>query len=291
MKIIRNIKFLKEVLKVYQQKNKSLGFVPTMGALHNGHLSLIHESVKHNDYTLCSIYVNPKQFNNKQDLIQYPRSEKEDILKLEKIGCDILFTPNDDEINMIEDIEYNFTSIINFLEGAKRPGHFLGVISIVHKLFNIIQPKKAYFGEKDYQQLWIINSFVKKYNINTELKAVSTIRDKNGLALSSRNQFLTISQKKTACALFQSMTKLKELIDLYKKENQGLFLDGDKLKSFKNSVIEEFFDNTLIKLDYFEIIETENFSFAQGIHFQNSYRALMAAYVGEIRLIDNIEIN
>ena len=146
MKIIRNIKFLKELLKVYQQKNKSLGFVPTMGALHNGHLSLIHESVQHNDYTLCSIYVNPKQFNNKQDLIQYPRSEKEDILKLEKIGCDILFTPNDDEINMIEDIEYNFTNIINFLEGAKRPGHFLGVISIVHKLFNIIQPKRAYFG-------------------------------------------------------------------------------------------------------------------------------------------------
>ena len=291
MKIIRNIKLLEETLKVYQKKNKSLGFVPTMGALHNGHLSLLYESVKNNDYTVCSIYVNPKQFNDKKDLIRYPRSEEEDILKLKKSGCNILFLPTDNDINKIEDVEYNFTNIVNVLEGAKRPGHFLGVISIVHKLFDIVQPDRAYFGEKDYQQLWIIKSFVKTYGIDIELKSVPTIRNQNGLALSSRNQFLTSSQKKTAYTLFQGIKKLKELIALYKKVNQGSFLDGNKLKVIKNSVITEFFNNTLIKLDYFEIIESENFSFAQGINFNNSYRVVIAAYVGEIRLIDNISIN
>jgi len=290
LKTIRTIKLLEETLQGYHKNNKTLGFVPTMGALHNGHMSLLQESIKKNDYTVCSIYVNPRQFNDKKDLLNYPRSEQKDIIKLQQINCNVVFIPSDKEVNMIRDVEYNFTNVVNILEGLKRPGHFLGVIAIIHKLFNIIQPHRAYFGEKDYQQFWIISMFKKAYNISVEIQSVPTVRDDSGLALSSRNQFLTNSQKIIANTLFNSMMKLKEMINVFREENPASFLDENNLKSFKKQVIKDYLSSALIKLDYFEIIETENFSFSHSINFNNNYRILIAAYIGKIRLIDNISL-
>ena len=167
MKIVRNIEKLKDIMVDIKQKDYSIGFVPTMGCLHEGHLSLLKESIDHNQITICSIYVNPKQFNDKQDFSSYPRDEKTDIKFLKTINCDILFLPTDQEIYPNHDLHrnYNFTKCMSILEGEKRPGHFMGVITIVHKLFLLIQPDRVYFGEKDYQQLWIIKLFTQTFKM------------------------------------------------------------------------------------------------------------------------------
>ena len=227
MKVIRNRNSLHQELKVLRKKSIDIGFVPTMGAIHEGHIALIRNSVKENEITVCSIYVNPKQFNDKQDLINYPRDLLGDIKKLEKTNCDLLFIPSDNDIyqNNFQEREYNFTHALNILEGERRPGHFKGVLNVVHVLFELVQPNRAYFGEKDYQQLWIIMFFQKTYMLPIKVQPVRTIRDLNGLALSSRNQRLNVDQKKTALYVYKTINLFKEKTEQYFKESSFL---GDK---------------------------------------------------------------
>ena len=290
MKIVRNIEKLKDIMVDIKQKDYSIGFVPTMGCLHEGHLSLLQESIDHNQITICSIYVNPKQFNDKQDFSSYPRDEKTDIKFLKTINCDILFLPTDQEIYPNHDLHrnYNFTKCMSILEGEKRPGHFMGVITIVHKLFLLIQPDRAYFGEKDYQQLWIIKLFTQTFKFSIEIKTCPTIRDQNGLALSSRNNKLNRQEKKVAPNLFKELSTFKKRVQL---QQEIKVLPKSLVSSLKKLAMDNIAKNKLIKLDYFEVIDDENFSFVSEIKTNKKYRVLLAAYIGNIRLIDNILID
>tara|TARA_B100000674_G_scaffold499390_1_gene544827 strand:+ start:3105 stop:3974 length:870 start_codon:yes stop_codon:yes gene_type:complete len=289
LKTFKNISSLKKTLVDIRKNNQSIGFVPTMGALHEGHLSLINKSKKENDITICSIYVNPIQFNNKQDLIKYPRNIKNDIVMLHKIHCDILFAPSNEEMYMLnEQGDYNVSKVMNLLEGEKRPGHFAGVITIVHILFKLINPHRSYFGEKDYQQLWLIKFFVKKIKLSTKIISCPTIRDIDGLALSSRNTRLNSKQRKVATILFQYIDSFKNKILEIKKNHLKKRINISTLKYEQIKMIHQ---DSLIKLDYFEVIDVENFSFATEIVFNKNYRILIAAFIGGVRLIDNVLID
>ena len=294
MKIIRTIKSLKKELLQYNSNRDSIGFVPTMGSIHSGHLFLIQKSILENQKTICSIYINPTQFNDKEDLLNYPREELDDIKKLERTNCDIVFIPNDVEMYphthaLME--KYNFTDCFDKLEGQKRPGHFLGVVTIVHKLFNLIRPNRAYFGEKDYQQLWIIQLFVKTYKLPTQIIPCKTVRNNLGLALSSRNKLLSEIEKKEAIKIFKSIDFLKRKIEQSVFQDNHQIFNEQQLYKLKKTAIQPLLSSTLIKLDYCEIIETETFSFANYIEYNKTYQALIAVYVGKVRLIDNISIN
>jgi len=293
LKIIRKRKYLQKELKVLRTKPIDIGFVPTMGSLHKGHISLIKNSKRDNDITICSIYVNPKQFNDKNDLINYPKDEIGDIRKLEQANCDILFLPSDEEMypSEFQNIEYGFTTALNVLEGQRRPGHFNGVLNVIKILFELVKPSKAYFGEKDYQQLWLIVFFQKLYNFSPIIIAVNTIRDENGLALSSRNQHLSLDHKKISTNLYAALTFFKENIEDCFKEPSSLYIKSSQVQRIRSLAIRDILSNPSIKLDYFEIIELENFSFVSNLHRNKKYRVLIAAYVGKIRLIDNISIN
>ena len=291
MKIIHNIQLLRHTLSNVRKDKQSIGFVPTMGSLHEGHVSLLQKSINDNNVTLCSIYVNPTQFNDKIDFKKYPRDINIDIKILEKINCDILFLPSDDEMYPENDkkSDYSFMDVMDILEGEKRPGHFLGVLTIVHKLFNLIQPNRAYFGEKDYQQLWLIQQFVKALKIPINVLGCPTIRTVQGLALSSRNQRLTEQDKKIALILFKSANNLKKEIKFNIKHNNTL--KKSDIVSIQERIRNKIYQHTNIKLDYFEVIDVENFSFAKEIKRDKKYRILIAAYVSKIRLIDNILID
>jgi len=286
LKIIRNIKYLRTIIREIKSKNQLLGFVPTMGSLHSGHISLLMESINENDVTICSIYVNPTQFNDPVDFAEYPREYNSDIDLLQSLNCDIVFLPTDKTMypENHKPIDYEFSNYMNILEGEKRPGHFLGVITIVHKFFNLIHPDRAYFGEKDYQQLWLIRLFTKKFQIPIEIKDCKTIRDKNGLALSSRNKNLTEQQKEHAQSLFLAIDSLRCAIKGKSYLNNKNFID------LKDQLVSQFLSNSWIKLDYFEVIEDESFRFVREIKHDKKYRILIAAYVGGIRLIDNMLI-
>ena len=194
-----------QLIKFLSNNNKyvNIGFIPTMGSIHEGHLSLIKESQKKCDLTVCSIYVNPTQFNDKKDYENYPKDIDSDLKKLNKIKCDVVYTPkSNDFYNKNEVAEnYNFNSLENNLEGKCRPGHFHGVATIVEKLLKIVKPKYAFFGEKDLQQLSIIKQLVKDKNINTVIIGCETIREKNGLAKSSRNKLLSKSNMEKSAAI------------------------------------------------------------------------------------------
>ena len=261
-----------------------------MGALHEGHFSLVRKSKKENDLTICSIYVNPTQFNDKHDFSSYPRNEQQDIDYLILENCDILFLPKDHEIyvDTEDQIDHDVIEAMTVLEGEKRPGHFEGVVTIVNKLFNLISPDVAYFGEKDYQQLWIINLFTKKEKLNIEIKGCPTIRDQYGLALSSRNTKLSGLEIKHAPRIFQALLFCKRKIELIKSKDEAI--NTQRLQKIKAESVNNFIKNSLIKLDYFEVIDNENFRFASEIKIANSYRVLIAAHIGNIRLIDNILI-
>ena len=293
MEILRTISSLQAFLQKCRKQQGVIGFVPTMGALHKGHLSLLTKSIQENHYTICSIYINPKQFNSKADLISYPRNTRSDIEQLKQINCDALFLPSDSQMYQSDDVsvEYNFTDLFSILEGEKRPGHFLGVVTIVHKLLNLINPDKAYFGQKDYQQLRIIQLFVEKYNFPVEIIGCPTVRNSKGLALSSRNKNLKIDQEKAALNIVKALRKIKKDITEFKRTRSKALLDGKDLVRLKHLAIKSIVENPLIKLDYFEIIESENFRFTDYIDYNKNYRALIAVYVGQIRLIDNIAIN
>jgi pantoate--beta-alanine ligase len=278
MEIFKEIKPLKAFLS--QKANSvSIGLVPTMGALHAGHLSLIEASKKENQLTICSIFVNPAQFNNPKDLEKYPRTLERDIEMLKKAGCDAVFAPEANEMYETEsNIRFDFGDLDKILEGKFRPGHFSGVALVVAKFFNIIKPTIAYFGQKDFQQFKIIERLVKELKFDLHLKPMPILREADGLAMSSRNMRLNSEERKKATVLFQSLTEAHKLV-----------ISGAPLAVVKEAVKQKCESIEGVKLEYFEVASMENLKALESV--TGKAILLIAAYVGEIRLIDNLLLN
>jgi pantoate--beta-alanine ligase len=279
MQVVRTKKEMESIVKSILLKNKTIGFVPTMGYLHSGHLSLLKAAQKNNDISVCSIFVNPTQFNNSEDFKLYPRNEKQDFELLETNGCDIVFAPEVDLVNDIEDIALDLQGVDNLMEGKFRPGHFKGVVNIVALLFNIVQPNAAYFGEKDFQQLAIVKMLAKAHFSSIEIMPCSTLREESGLAMSSRNARLSEEEKQKALAISKALFYIKE-------EAKGL----KDTKQLKEKAIDLFFKNGELQLEYLEISDADSL---QAIEVISTKKAVVciAAFCGKVRLIDNIVIN
>lgn len=254
---------------------KTIGFVPTMGALHAGHLSLIGQARNESDIVVCSIFVNPTQFNDPRDLERYPRPIESDIEKLQSAGCDVLFLPQVSEMySADEKWQINLNGLDNILEGKIRPGHYQGVTQIVKKLFDTVNPDVAFFGQKDYQQFMVITELVRQYKMPVKLSMCPIVREEDGLAMSSRNVYLSKTEHQQALGLSQALNLTKSLIGSKSVEEVKLEI----LRFFK----------TLegVQLEYFEICDPE--TLLPVLNKSENMVALVAAKVGQIRLIDNI---
>lgn len=262
-----------------KNQNKTIGFIPTMGALHDGHMSLVKASKEQNDYTVVSIFVNPTQFNNPDDLAKYPRTEEKDKELLIKNGCDFLYIPTISDLYLENEKakHYDFGTIDQVMEGKSRPGHFDGVATIVSKLLRIVQPTNAYFGEKDFQQIRIIQEMVKQENLNVNIIPMPIFRADTGLALSSRNARLNDKQVNEAPFIYKILT---DAVNLKKQ--------GKKIDEVKKNV-EDSFNNSPFKLEYFEITDEETLLPITNFSDSKNIRGFIVAYAGDIRLIDNIK--
>lgn len=272
----------KEILDYINTTNKSIGLVPTMGSLHLGHISLIEKALIENEIVIVSIFVNPTQFDNKIDLKKYPRNIESDIEKIKKLDEKIIiYTPS------IQDIYNDNLNVKNFdfgfigkeLEGHYRKNHFNSVATIVEKLFNFFNPNRAYFGEKDYQQILVIKSLIIKSNLNVEIISCPIIRGSDGLALSSRNNLLSKKERKIAPIIFKTLldvkTKIKPL----------------QIETLISKIHKKFKLTPLLKLEYLEIREALSLKPVKKIYKDKKYRAFISVIVGKIRLIDNIELS
>ena len=275
MIVVETIKELKQELEKYSSKD--IGFVPTMGALHNGHISLVKRSVEENDVTVVSVFVNPTQFNDKADLERYPRTEEADKKLLEAAGCDIVFMPQVEEMYPEEDTRvFNFGSIETVMEGKYRPGHFNGVAQIVSKLFYAVEPTRSYFGEKDFQQVAIIRDMVRQLNIPVEIIACPIIREESGLARSSRNELLSAEERKKAALISQVLSKSVN------------FAKDMSVEEVKNWVIDQFKVDEVFKMDYYDIVDGNTLQSVSSWDESDYIVGCIAIYCGKIRLIDNI---
>ncbi|MBK79058.1 MAG: pantoate--beta-alanine ligase [Flavobacteriaceae bacterium] len=271
----------KEIIDFLNKTNKSIGLVPTMGALHLGHTSLIKKALIENDIVIVSVFVNPTQFDNKTDLIKYPRNIQSDIEKIKNINNKILiYNPSIKDIynDNLYVKNFDFGFIGNELEGHFRKNHFNSVATIVEKLFNIFKPSRAYFGEKDYQQILIIKSLKIKSNLKVEIISCPTIRETDGLALSSRNYLLSEKERKIAPILYKTLLNLKNKIK------------NDQIESVIFKIENEFKLTPSLKLEYLEIREALSLKPVKKINKEKKYRAFISARIGKIRLIDNIEL-
>jgi pantoate--beta-alanine ligase len=281
MKIFKKKKELNVYLQSLKAQKKTIGFVPTMGALHKGHLSLISKAKKINDIIVVSIFVNPTQFDNTEDLIKYPKTIENDTKLLESVSCDVLFYPSVEEIystNIIAD-KFDFDGLEHQMEGKFRDGHFNGVGTIVKTLFEIVAPHRAYFGQKDFQQLQIIKKMVKKHRINIKIEGCAIFREKDGLAMSSRNTRLNKEQKEAAPFIY------KTLIEVRKK------FGVENAQNITEWVEDQFRNQTLFNLEYFTIADEKTLKTIKNKESGKKYRAFIAIFAGEIRLIDNIRLN
>ena len=282
MKIISSVYELNVFLSNHPKKD-ALGFIPTMGALHKGHASLVKKSLTQNDLSLCSIFVNPAQFNNNADLKSYPNRLEKDLKLLNEIGCDLVFTPSIAEIypDGLPHKEYDFGRLDKVMEGVNRPGHFNGVAMVVSRLFEIIQPQKAYFGEKDFQQLAIIKSLAAQKFKNIEIIPCSTLREKDGLAMSSRNLLLNKRYRAAAPRTYQRLLSVQKRA----KNTPVSELRAWVVNSFKK-------DEDLV-LEYFEIADAKSLKKSACWSDFPRHIACLAVFAGTTRLIDNIllEIN
>ena len=268
---------LKAYLKHHRSAEASLGLIPTMGALHQGHLSLVEASRRENNITVCSIYVNPMQFNNQTDLEKYPRTMEKDIQMLNDASCDAIFNPGDVEMYAeASQIKIDFGSLDKILEGEFRPGHFSGVALVVSKLFNIIQPNRAYFGQKDFQQVRIISRLIEELKFDVELIEVPIIRESDGLAMSSRNIRLNADERRRSVCLFESLKRTCEAL-----------LRGETFSDLKEEVSKRCVQNN-VKLEYFALADAKNLTLLQNVKEPDQTILLIAGYVGEVRLIDNM---
>ena len=278
MKIFHNKLELIEHLNQLRKLGLSIGFVPTMGALHKGHLSLLKKSYSNNKVSVVSIFINPTQFNNSSDLSTYPNNLKEDCSLLKNISEEILvFAPNSKEIygNKMYVKSYDFKGLDKFMEGEFRNNHFQGVATVVELLLDIVKPDRAYFGEKDFQQLQIIKSL----KTNIKIIGCETQREKSGLALSSRNNKLSSKSKKVASNIFKSLTFLKSNISNY------------NIKDLTNTVSDNINSFDQMNLEYLIIADEDKLVPTDSINFKKKYRAFISVFVDGIRLIDNIALN
>ena len=278
MKVISTINELKSMLDECRAAGKSIGLVPTMGALHQGHASLVERSVKENDVTVVSVFVNPTQFNDKNDLKNYPRTLEADCALLEKVGATITFAPTVEEMYPTEDTrQFSFAPIDTVMEGACRPGHFNGVAQIVSKLFYAVEPDKAYFGEKDFQQLAIIREMVRQLNLKLQIVGCPIVREADGLAMSSRNTLLSAEERERALtisrALFASLEHAKE----------------NTLAATK-AFVEEIINSTPgLELEYYQIVDGNTLQEISEWNDSDYVVGCIALFCGKIRLIDNIK--
>ncbi len=276
MKIFETKKDLASALSAYRNQGGSIGLVPTMGALHDGHISLVEQCCRENQATVVSIFVNPTQFNDKNDLANYPRMLSADAEKLEKTACNFIFAPTVEEMYPQEDTRtFEFGLLGQVMEGAHRPGHFNGVAQIVSKLFDAVQPDKAYFGEKDFQQLAVIRHMTRALHYPIQIIGCPTVREPDGLSMSSRNMLLTPEQRKVAPViaktLRESQVRIKEM----------------PLDALKQWVVTQIDSNPEMQTEYFEIVDRDTLQPVAKFTGQK-LQGCIAVRVGKIRLIDNI---
>ncbi len=282
MKLYKNKVELQHILKPFFDQKKSLGFVPTMGALHEGHLSLVNEALEENDCVVVSIFVNPTQFDKKSDLKKYPRSLENDIDLLNSIHGDIIvFAPDATHLygEHILSKPYSFSGLEFEMEGRHRAGHFDGVGTVLNLLFRIIRPNKAYFGQKDFQQLQIVKKLVEIEQLPITIVGCPIMREQNGVAMSSRNRRLNASQLNQAAMIYRTL-----------KDVQNRF-DQTSISKLKTRVKTLFEEHPEFELEYFEIANVNTLKSAERKRKTNTYRAFIAAWIGGVRLIDNIALN
>lgn len=273
---------LKQHLKTFIQAKKTIGFVPTMGAIHDGHLSLMQQAMIENDVVVMSIFVNPTQFNNSEDLAKYPRTLEKDLELIEGLSDKIIvYAPTVDDIyegNTVAQ-SFDYDGLDNEMEGSNRPGHFNGVGTIVKKLFEITQPTKAYFGEKDFQQLQIIRKMVVKNKMNIDVVGCPIFREANGLAMSSRNERLSAQAKNKAALIYKTL-----------KAAKTVFSEKD-VKDSVNFVADAFENEADFTLEYFIIADEASLKTATAKENDKNYRAFIVVHIEGVRLIDNITLN
>lgn len=279
MHVFESVKSIKDYINSRREKN-SIGFVPTMGALHQGHLSLVLQAKEENDIVVVSIFVNPTQFDNKEDLQKYPRTTEEDLRLLESVNCDLVFLPSVDEMyeDRLTSEHFDFGGIEFEMEGKFRKGHFDGVGTIVKRFFEIVNPHKAYFGEKDFQQLQIIKKLVTIVDLPIEVIGCEIHREDDGLAMSSRNVRLSEKHRKAAPFIYQTLLAVQQKFGI---------INANEIKQW---VEQQFDNNQFLTLEYFEIACEESLKPADECLEKRNYRAFIAVFADDIRLIDNIRL-
>lgn len=277
MKVVATKSELKAQLDIYRAEGKSIALVPTMGALHQGHASLVRRSVVENDVTVVSVFVNPTQFNDKNDLKNYPRTLEADCALLEKEGVDIVFAPSVEEMYPLEDTRvFAFAPLDTVMEGACRPGHFNGVAQIVSKLFYAVEPDRAYFGEKDFQQLAIIREMVRLLSLNVEIVGCPIVREADGLAMSSRNTLLSVEERERALTISRTLFSSLE----YAKDNT--------LEATRAFVEAEIRNTQGLDLEYYQIVDGKTLQEIAEWGDSDYVVGCIALFCGKVRLIDNI---
>ncbi len=282
MEIFKTKKPLLDFVERQKEMGKRIGFAPTMGALHQGHISLYAQARKENDLVISSIFVNPTQFNNPQDLGKYPRNIEKDIQLLEESGfVDAVYIPEVSDIypEVLESKEYDFDGLENEMEGKFRPGHFNGVGTVVEELFRQVKPDNGYFGDKDYQQLAIIKKLTEKLKLPIKIYGVPIFREKNGLAMSSRNQRLNPEEREAAKIIYETLVKVNDWFRVI------------TIPEINDRVQEIFDDQPGMKLEYFEIADEATLKQTDFFYKDKNYRAFIVVFVGDVRLIDNMHLD
>ena len=283
MKVFHNKSQLSKIIDGFKAKNRAIGFVPTMGALHEGHLSLVEKALSENNVAVVSVFVNPTQFDNQEDLVKYPRTLEADVALLKTVSDDkiIVYAPTVDDIygDDVKSQSFKFDGLENEMEGAFRDGHFDGVGTIVKRLFEIIKPNRAYFGEKDFQQLQIIKKLVELNHMPVKVIGCPIHRADDGLAMSSRNTRLTENHRKVAPFIYETLKSAKIKFGTKSAKNVTEWVE----KQFKKQ--------PLLELEYFIIADTDTLKPVKRKSTNKTYRAFIAVYAGDIRLIDNIALN
>lgn len=280
MLVVKEINELKSLISAKKSEGKTIGFVPTMGALHAGHLSLVQQAGEQTGFVVVSIFVNPTQFNDPNDLARYPRNLDRDLELLEPTACRLVFAPEVETMYPEPDTRwFNFGALEQVMEGKYRPGHFNGVAQIVSTLFDHVKPDKAFFGLKDFQQLAVIKAMVKKLNLKVDIVPCAIVREASGLALSSRNERLTADERKNAAQIHKTLTEA------------GNKAGQMNVKDLKNWVIEQIDANEYLKTEYFEIVDDENLEPVRDWSQPLNKVGCIAVFCGEVRLIDNLVFN
>ena len=278
MKLVHTVSELRQELDIQRKAGKKIGFVPTMGALHEGHASLVRYAVAENEIVVVSVFVNPTQFNDKNDLLKYPRTLEADCELLEKEGADYVFAPSVEEIYPEPDTrQFSYAPLDTVMEGKFRPGHFNGVCQVVSKLFMMVEPDKAYFGEKDFQQLAIIREMVKQMNFPLQIVGCPIVREEDGLALSSRNTRLSAQEREFALNISKTLFRSKEFAASHSVEETQQFVE------------ESIASSEGLQLEYFEIVDGLTLQRVENWEDTDYVVGCITVFCGEVRLIDNIK--